>query len=452
MGHYPKSEAILSENSLSIPGGVVSTNRAVDPPIVFEKADGAWMWDVDGNRYLDYHAAFGPYVLGHNDRHVNDAVIRSIEEGRSLFGSGTTQLEGALARLICDAVPFVDSIQVLNTGSEATYQALRLARAATGRSHIIKPQGGYHGWHNDVSCNLMTPLGQLGPRRVADEYPFMPISAGIPAEHSSLVHAVNFNDLASVEAMCRKYPIAALITEPILQNVGLIHPLPGYLEGLRALADKYGFVLIFDEVKTGFRHALGGYSTIAGVQPDLVVYGKAIANGYPLAVIGGKKHLMDLFVSPDASKRVLLAGTYNGHPVPTAAAIATIERLAEDGGAIYRQFEKLGERMQTGLERILKETEITAVVARQGSAFCAYFMDHLPVDWHDLATHNDVEMDGHLRRELLDRGVYFFQLPMKQCSLSAAHTAADVDLTLEAVEGVLAARLQTAGKRDTLHG
>jgi len=452
MGHYPKSQAILTENSRSIPGGVVSTNRSVDPPIVFQGAEGAWMWDVDGNRYLDYHAAFGPYVLGHNDHHVNDAVRRVIVEGRSLFGSGTTELEGQLARLICDAVPFVDSIQILNTGSEATYQALRLARAATGRPHIIKPQGGYHGWHNDVACNLMTPLAQLGPRRVADEYPFETISAGIPAEHSGLVHSVNFNDLESVEAMCKKYPIAALITEPILQNIGIVHPLPGYLEGLRALADRYGFVLIFDEVKTGFRHALGGYSAIARVKPDLVVYGKAVANGYPLAVIGGKKELMDLFVSPDSAKRVLLAGTYNGHPVPTAAAIATIERLAEDNGAVYRTFEMLGQKLQTGLEKILKDADITAVVARQGSAFCTYFMDHLPVDWHDLAGNNDSEVDARLRYDLLERGVYFFQLPMKQCSLSAAHTAADVDLTLEAVESALAAGLQTTGKRDTLHG
>jgi glutamate-1-semialdehyde 2,1-aminomutase len=441
MTHYPKSEAILSKNSRFIPGGVVSTNRAVDPPIVFHKAEGAWMWDVDGNQYLDYHAAFGPYVLGHSDAYVNDAVRRVLDEGRSLFGSGTTELEGNLAELICDSVPFIDSIQVLNTGSEATYQALRLARAATGRSHIIKPQGGYHGWHNDVACNLMSPLAAMGPRRVADEYPYLPISAGIPRGHSELVHSINFNDLGSVEAMCRKYPIAALITEPILQNIGVVHPRPGYLEGLRELADKYGFVLIFDEVKTGFRHALGGYAALSGVNPDLVVYGKAIANGYPLAVVGGKKELMDLFVAPDPQKRVLLAGTYNAHPVPTVAAIATIERLASNSGAIYRKLEALGQRMQSGLEEIFTKTSATAVVARQGSAFCVYFMDHLPVDWHDVIEHNDVELDGQLRKKLLDSGVYFFQLPMKQCSLSAAHTEADVDATLRAVESSLASIL-----------
>ena len=439
MAQYQKSRAIFINNSRYIPGGVVSTNRAVEPPIVFDKAEGAWMWDVDGRRYLDYHAAFGPYVLGHSHEYVNNAVRRVIDEGRSLFGSGTTELEGQLAEAVCNAVPFIDSIQVLNTGSEATYQALRLARAATGRTHIIKPQGGYHGWHNDVACNLMTPLAEVGKRRVADEYPFFPISAGIPEGHRELVHIVNFNDLDSVEAMCKKYAIAALITEPILQNVGIVHPLPGYLEGLRILADKYGFVLIFDEVKTGFRHALGGYAALSGVTPDLVVYGKAVANGYPIAVIGGKKELMDLFVDPDPSRRVLLAGTYNGHPVPTAAAIATIEQLAKDDGAIYRKLETLGQRMQDGLEDILRKSDVTAVVARQGSAFCTYFMDHLPVDWHDVIMHHDVEMDARLRKKLLDSGIYFFQLPMKQCSISAAHTEADIDATLHAIEISLAA-------------
>jgi hypothetical protein len=174
-------------------------------------------------------------------------------------------------------------------------------------------QGGYNGWHNDVACNLMTPLEALGPRVSPGEYPFLPISAGIPDAHKPLVHPINFNDLDSVRWVCERYPIACLITEPILQNIGLVHPKPGYLAGLRKLADEFGFVLIFDEVKTGFRHALGGYAQISGVRPDLAVYGKAIANGYPIAALGGKKALMDYFVHPDPAKRVLLAGTYNAH-------------------------------------------------------------------------------------------------------------------------------------------
>lgn len=437
MANYPKSVAILSKNAHYIPGGVVSTNRSVDPPIVFQHASGAWMWDAEGNKYLDYHAAFGPHVLGHNDARVNEAVRKVLADDRSLFGSGTTELEGKFAELLCENIPWVERVQVLNTGSEATYQAIRLARAATGRSHIIKPQGGYHGWHNDVSCNLMTPLSALGPRRKAGEYPFLPISAGIPDEHQELVHIVNFNDLESVEVLCQKYSIAAMILEPILQNIGVVKPAAGYLEGLRALADKYGFVLIFDEVKTGFRHALGGYTAVAGVVPDLVVYGKAIANGYPIAVVGGKRELMDLFVDSNPTKRVLLAGTYNAHPVPTAAAIATIERLMEDDGAVYKHLEKLGAETQAGLEELLRTSDVPSVVARQGSAFCIYFMDHLPVDWHDLAEHHDSELDLRMRRGLLEQGVYFFQLPMKQCSLSAAHTAADVEFALQAMQHTL---------------
>ena len=295
-------------------------------------------------------------------------------------------------------------------------------------------QGGYNGWHNDVSCNLMTPLDQLGPRLSPGEYPYQPISAGVPAAHQKLVHTVNFNDLASVAYVCENYPMAGLITEPILQNIGIVKPHPGYLEGLRKLADRYGFLLIFDEVKTGFRHALGGYASLAGVRPDLVVFGKAVANGYPMAVLGGKKEFMNWFVHPEPSKRVLLAGTYNAHPVPTMAAIATIERLLMNEGEVYRWVEQLGELMEEGLGNIIHRLGMKAVVCRQGSAFCLYFMDHPPIDWHDLAGYHDFELDTRLRRQLIDQGVYFFPLATKQCSISFAHSQADIELTLRQIE------------------
>ena len=442
MPSHLNSEKLLRQNAGYIPGGVVSTNRDVDPKIAFRRGQGALMWDVDGNEYLDFHAGFAPHVLGHNDPGVNAAVIEVLNSGASLFGSGTTELEGRLAELICSQIPFVDSIQIVNTGSEATYQALRLARAATGRDHIIKPQGGYHGWHNDVACNLMTPLATLGPRVSPGEYPFCGISAGIPTQHQELVHITNFNDLDSVEWLCQRHPIAALITEPILQNIGIVHPQPGYLEGLRTLADRYGFILIFDEVKTGFRHAIGGYAALSNVRPDLVVYGKAIANGFPIAVIGGRGDLMDFFVHPDSSKRVLLAGTYNAHPVPTAAAIATVERLAANDGEVYRQLERLGGQAQHGIETALREAGITARVARQGSAFCVYFMDHLPQDWHDVASNHDFELDTRFRRSLIDSGVYFFPLAVKQCSISAAHTEAQIHFAVKQVAQALAAATQ----------
>jgi glutamate-1-semialdehyde 2,1-aminomutase len=434
---HAKSSEILKHNRRFIPGGVVSLNRAVQPEIVFVKGQGAYIWDADGNKYIDYHAAFAPHFLGHNDPYVSQAVISVLRRAASLYGSGTTELEGQLAELMCRHIPAVESVQFLNTGSEATYQAIRLARAVTGRDHVIVMQGGYNGWHDDVSCNLMTPLDVVGQRVSPGEYRYLPISAGIPREHQKLVHPINFNDLESVDYVCQKHSVAALITEPILQNVGIVKPEVGYLEGLRRLADRRGFVLIFDEVKTGFRHGLGGYAKISGVTPDLMVLGKAMANGYPIAALGGKKDLMDWFVHPDPSKRVLLAGTYNAHPVPTAAAIATIERLVMNNGEVYRYVESLGGQMQEGLQEILRTLRLKAVVARQGSAFCIYFMDHCPKDWHDLAAHHDFRFDENVRRKLIDLGIYFFPLATKQCSISFAHTREDIAATLEQVEAAL---------------
>jgi glutamate-1-semialdehyde 2,1-aminomutase len=436
---HAKSAEVFRHNRQFIPGGVVSVNRAVQPEIVFTKGKGAYIWDVDGNRYIDYHAAFAPHLLGHNDPYVTEAVISVLRKDASLYGSGTTELEGQLAELICHHVPAAESVEFLNSGSEATCQAIRLARAVTHRDHIIVMQGGYNGWHNDVACNLMTPLDVLGPRVSPGEYPYIPISAGVPQGHQNLVHPINFNDLASVEYVCDKYPVAALLAEPVLQNVGIVKPEAGYLEGLRKLADRYNFVLIFDEVKTGFRHGIGGYAKVADVKPDLVVFGKAVANGYPIAVLGGRRDFMDWFVHPDLSKRVLLAGTYNAHPVPTVAAIATIERLLMNEGEVYQKVERLGQKIQNELERIFANLGLKAGLARQGSAFCIYFMDHLPKDWHDLATHHNFAFDQKLRLALIDHEVYFFPTAVKQCSISFAHSEADIEFTLEQIRNQLSA-------------
>ncbi len=212
-----ESARVLAANRRFIPGGVVSLNRATEPEIAFAKGQGAYIWDEEGRRYIDYHAAFAPHFLGHNDAAVNEAVERALRDQTSLFGSGPTRAEGRLAELICTHIPFVESVQMLNSGSEATYAAMRLARGVTGREHVIVMQGGYNGWHNDVACNLMTPLEALGPRVSPGEYAFRPTSAGIPEGHQALVHPVNFNDLESVEWVCRKYPVACLITEPIAE-------------------------------------------------------------------------------------------------------------------------------------------------------------------------------------------------------------------------------------------
>ena len=436
----PKSAETLENNKKYIPGGVVSTARKAEPEIVFSKAEGAYMWDVDGNRYIDYHAAFAPFVLGHNDAYVNQAVEQVIKDKVSLFGSGTNRLEGQLAELLCTHVPAIESVELCNTGSEATRGAIRLARAATQRDHVIVMQGGFNGSDNDVGCNVLTPLDQIGPRVSPGEYRYVALGPGAPVSHQQLIHIVNFNDLDSVRYVCDRYPVAALITEPILQNIGIMKPQPGYLAGLRDLADEKGFVLIFDEVKTGFRYSVGGYSQVSGVKPDLVVFAKAIANGYPMSALGGKLELMDRYADPDPSKRPLLAGTYNGHPLAVAAGIATIERLLEDDGRVYKHLEKLGQQAQQGIESILQSRGVTGTVARQGSALCLYFMDHEPVDWHDLASNHDFEKDLDMRREMVERGVYFFPVATKQISISAAHTEEDIAFSLECLDRTLAAQ------------
>ena len=277
----------------------MSLPRRVEPELAFERAEGAYLWDADGNRYLDYHAAFAPAVLGHNDRHVNAAVEEILKRGLSLCGSGTNELEGRLAELMCTNIEVCEMVQILNTGTEATMAAIRLARGATGRDHVIVMQGGFNGSHNDVACNVLTPLDVIGPRVSPGEYKYVPLGCGVPLAHQQLVHIVNFNDLESVRYVCERYPVAALITEPILQNVGILKPQPGYLQGLRDLADKYGFILIFDEVKTGFRYAIGGYSKIGGVRPDLAVFAKAMANGYPISALVGRRDLMQQIADPN---------------------------------------------------------------------------------------------------------------------------------------------------------
>ncbi|MGH9511422.1 MAG: aspartate aminotransferase family protein [Terriglobales bacterium] len=415
----------------------MSLPRRVEPELAFERADGAYLWDADGKQYLDYHAAFAPAILGHNDRHVNASVTETLKRGVALCGSGTNTLEGRLAELMCTHMPACELAQILNTGTEATMAAIRLARGYTGRDHVVVMQGGFNGSHNDVACNVLTPLQIIGPRVSPGEYKYIPLGSGVPLAHQQLVHIVNFNDLDSVRYVCERYPISALITEPILQNIGIVKPQPGYLQGLRDLADKYGFVLIFDEVKTGFRYAIGGYSQIGKVLPDLAVYAKAMANGYPISALVGKRELMQLIADPDPAKRPFVAGTYNGHPLSVAAAIATIERLLEGNGEVYRRLEQLGQKAQQGIESILRSHGITGVVARQASAFCIYFMDHEPRDWHDLATNHDFPRDMSMRRALVEKGIYFFPIETKQCSISAAHTEEDIDFTLQALDDSL---------------
>jgi glutamate-1-semialdehyde 2,1-aminomutase len=417
---------------------MASVNRKAEPVIAFARAAGARMWDVDGNEYIDYHFGFAPYILGHNDPDVNAAVVDAINQGQSNYGSGPTAEEGELARLFLKCLPTADKVQFFNTGSEATAQAIRVARAVTGRDHLIRIQGSYNGHHDAVAANLMSTVEQLGGRQiVGDEYPVIPITAGIPKPQQALLHPVEFNDLQAVETVAKRFPSAALITEPVLQNIGVVKPEPGYLEGLRELADRLGFLLIFDEVKTGFRASLGGYQQVSGVRPDLSTFGKALANGYPIAAMAGRREFMDLAVSTDPSRRVLIAGTYNCHPVPVAAAIACLKKLREPACGVYERLEQMARRLEEGQRQLFAKHGIRAAISRQASAHCVYFMDHAPRNWWELITQHDSEFDLRFRRALINRGIYHFPVPTKQGSICFAHTHRDIDLTLEATDEVL---------------
>jgi glutamate-1-semialdehyde 2,1-aminomutase len=433
------SETVLQNNRRYIPGGISSVNRSIDPAITFVKGEGAYLWDSEAKRYIDYHAGFAPYFLGHNFAPINQAAAAALADGDSLFGAGPSIAEGRLAQLICENVPAAEKITLLNTGSEATSLAIRIARAVTRRSHIIVMQGGYNGNHDELACNVFNTLADIGPRVSPGEYPLRPLGAGTTITQTHFTHAVNYNDLDSVRYVCRRFPVAALITEPLLQNIGVVRPQPGFLEGLRDLADEFGFLLVFDEVKTGFRHAVGGYSEISGVKPDLVVFGKAVANGFPLAVVGGKAEYMDSIIDPDPSRRPFVAGTYNGHPVAVAAAIETVRFLVANRGTLYPRMERLGAEIETGIMDIFARRGITACVARQGSAFSFYLMEKPPADLHDIIQGHDFNRDVALRRALIQRGVFLVPIATKQCSLSAAHTIDDVAFTLEQFESAVAA-------------
>ena len=300
-----RSKSFAEAGQTVTPGAVNSFSRAVYPPIVFERAQGAYLYDVDGNRYLDYHAAFGPIILGHCHGSVNKAVAEVM--GRlDLIGLGCTQLELLLAERVVKYVPSADMVHFCNTGTEATYDAVRLARAVTRRNKLLKFQGCFHGSHDYLCLNVISRPEMMGK--------IDPGSSGMLPDAVKQTLVAEFNNLDEVKETVDKEgdDLAAIIVEPIPHNIGCILPHRGFLQELRRITTSRNIVLIFDEVITGFRHGLGGYQAICGVTPDLTTLGKSIANGFPCAAICGRKELMERFNT--AGGDVILAGTYNAHP------------------------------------------------------------------------------------------------------------------------------------------
>ena len=415
-----------------IPGGVNSGQRRVPglEDLVVTATSGATFTDAEGRTYTDYHAAFGPPLLGHNDPDV-DAAVAATARSVGLMGVGVTPVEIELAERLCELVPSVERVLLTETGSEATFHAIRVARAATGRRHVIKFQGCYHGWHDAVAMNVISLPENVGRRD--------PLSKGVLPEVTEATIVCRFNDADDVERALTEHDVAAIILEPIPHNIGAVLPRPGFLERLRELATKHGTVLIFDEVITGFRHALGGYQSIAGVTPDLTTLGKAMGNGWPISALGGSAELMDMF-STTPGRPAFFAGTFNGHPPTAAAALATIEKLQRE--PVHEHVFRLGERTRAGLAELYARLGVTAVVSGYGSVFLTYFLDG-PVRSYDDLLANDVDLFVGYRRELMKERIFELPLNLKRSHFSYAHTDADVDRLLEATEVAVTRFLET---------
>jgi glutamate-1-semialdehyde 2,1-aminomutase len=319
-------------------------------------------------------------------------------------------------------VPSVEQVLVTATGSEATFHALRLARAATGRKRVLKYQGCYHGWHDAVAMNVISPRDRVNGRD--------PMSTGMMPETVEATAVVPFNDLEATERVLAEGDVAGVIVEPIPHNIGAVLPDEAFLPGLRDLCDRYGTVLILDEVITGFRHALGGYQSICGVTPDLTTMGKAMGNGYPIGAIGGRADLMELF-STTPGKPVFFAGTYNGHPGCVAAAIATIDKLASE--PVHEHVFGLGGRARAELTDLYARLGQPVQVSGFGSVFVTYFVDHPVRNYEDLLD-NDVDLFTGLRMAQMEHGVFELPLNLKRSHFSYAHTDDDVDTLLAATE------------------
>jgi glutamate-1-semialdehyde 2,1-aminomutase len=415
-----------------IPGGVNSGQRQVAglEDLVIASTSGSTFTDGTGRVFTDYHAAFGPPLLGHNDPDV-DAAVAAVGRTVDLMGIGVSQVEVELAEKLVAHVPSLEKVLLTSTGSEATFHALRVARTATGRRHVIKFQGCYHGWHDSVALNVISPAEKVGQKD--------PLSQGILPEVIDATIVCRFNDADEVERALGEYDVAAIILELIPHNIGAVMPQPGFLERLRELASEHGTVLVFDEVITGFRHGLGGYQAIAGVTPDLTTLGKAMANGWPVSALGGTTALMDMF-STTPGRPAFFAGTFNGHPATSAAALATIEKLERE--PVHEHVFRLGERTRTELQALYDRMGVPAVVAGFGSVFVSYFLEG-PVFSYDDLLRNDVDLFTGYRRELMKDGIFELPLNLKRSHFSYAHTDDDVDRLLEATEGAVRRYLES---------
>ena len=421
----PRSHELFASARRRIPGGVNSPVRAFrgvgGEPFFVNHAEGARIRDIDGNEYIDYVGTWGPAILGHAPKVVTDAVRAAAEHGLS-YGI-PNPLEVEMAELICNWVPSVEKVRMVNSGTEATMSCVRLARGYTGRDKIVKFEGCYHG-HVD-SLLVRAGSGALTHGQ--------PDSAGVPADLAALTLTLPFNDVAALEETFAREgaEIAAVIVEPVPANAGLIPPLPGYLAKLRELCTAHRALLIFDEVMTGFRVAKGGVQELTGVTPDLTAMGKVIGGGLPVGAFGGRADVMDC-LSPDGP--VYQAGTLSGNPLAMAAGLAQLRELERSGG--WDHLEKLGAQFEAGVRDALAANGLPYAFHRMGSMFCLFFTEG-PVRDLAEAKKSDTARFAKFFHYCLEHGVYFAPSQFETGFISAAHTADDMDRTAKVVTAAL---------------
>lgn len=427
------NETIAARAEAVIPGGLLSPSRRLGAPIAFTRAEGAYLYDADGNRYTDYHCAFGANVLGHRPPAVA-AAIAETAENLDLIGAGVLELEVEVAELLVNLIPCADQVAFCSSGSEATYHALRLARAFTGRKQIIKFQGGYHGWHDYVAMNGQSSRQMIGS--------YDPMSDGMLFDAARHTAILPYNDAGAVEDYIRKNPgeVAAIIVEPIAHNMGAVIAERQFLSDLRRITAEHGVVLIFDEVITGFRHALGGYQSIVGVTPDLSTFGKAATSGYPIGIVAGRRDIMER-VGRTGEGAVFMGGTFNGTPSSMAAVKATIEELARPG--VYERLFELGAYLRGEIDGIIARHGLKAQAAGFGSVWLVYFFDGEFRQYTDLLR-NDNDLDMRFRRALIAGRQVFQPLQLKRLYLSLSHDRAVIDDTLELIDTTMAGLARSA--------
>jgi glutamate-1-semialdehyde 2,1-aminomutase len=419
-----KSIYLFEEAQKLLPGGVDSPVRAFravgGQPLFIECGEGPYLYDVDGNRYIDYVLSWGPLITGHAHPRLVEAVQRAAAKGTSYGAPSPLEIE--LAKSVMDFMPDIEMIRFVNSGTEATMSALRLARAYTRRDKIIKFDGCYHGHADLLLVQAGSGVVTLG----------LPDSPGVPADTVKDTLVADFNNVDSVEVLFQKYPgqIAAIIVEPVAGNMGVVPPIPGFLEGLRKLTTEQGALLIFDEVMTGFRVHPGGAQTLYNIKPDLTTLGKVIGGGLPVGAYGGRREIMQM-VAPAGP--VYQAGTLAGNPLAMSAGIAVLSLLREE--KCWQKLEQGAARLEAGISSAAKKAGIPIQQTRVGTMFTTFFSETKPVDWNTVRVADKVRF-GKFFQKLLENGVYLAPSQFEAGFVSTAHSEDVIDATVTAVDEV----------------